>query len=93
MKLFRKSIEQYHFSGFKVYPPCGFEIDDERLFPYYEICDNYRLPVLTLSQTACYNRQCNQKTHADNRQHGVEKQEGGNGYERHSAADEISDDV
>ena len=46
VKLFRKSIEQYHFSGFKVYPPCGFEIDDERLFPYYEICDNYRLPVL-----------------------------------------------
>lgn len=46
LALFRKSIEDYGFAGFKVYPPCGFEINDERLYPFYEICNHYKLPVL-----------------------------------------------
>lgn len=44
--LFEKCIKEYKFSGLKLYPPCGYEIDDEGLYPLYEICNQYRLPVL-----------------------------------------------
>ena len=47
VELFRKSIEEYGFSGLKLYPPCGFELDDKGLYPLYEICSRHRLPVLT----------------------------------------------
>ncbi len=46
VQLFEKSIFDYGFTGMKLYPPCGYEINDKRLYPYYEICDYYRLPVL-----------------------------------------------
>ncbi|QUH29833.1 amidohydrolase family protein [Vallitalea guaymasensis] len=44
--LFEKCIKEYKFSGLKLYPPCGYEIDDKGLYPLYEICNEYRLPVL-----------------------------------------------
>ena len=44
--LFEKCIKEYKFSGLKLYPPCGYEIDDKGLYPLYEICNQYRLPVL-----------------------------------------------
>jgi predicted TIM-barrel fold metal-dependent hydrolase len=44
--LFEKGIKRYGFCGLKIYPPCGFEINDRRLYPLYEICDYYQLPVL-----------------------------------------------
>jgi predicted TIM-barrel fold metal-dependent hydrolase len=44
--LFERSIREFGFHGFKVYPPCGFQASDPRLFPYYEICARWRLPVL-----------------------------------------------
>jgi hypothetical protein len=47
LKLFRKGIEEYGFSGLKLYPPCGFDLDDKQLYPFYEICNEYRLPVLS----------------------------------------------
>ena len=45
--LFEKSITEFGFSGLKIYPPCGFEIDDPLLYPLYEICAYHHLPVLT----------------------------------------------
>lgn len=46
VQLFEKCIWEYGFCGMKLYPPCGYEIDDADLYPYYEICNHYRLPVL-----------------------------------------------
>jgi predicted TIM-barrel fold metal-dependent hydrolase len=46
IRLFKRCIHEYGFSGVKLYPPCGYEIDDPGLYPYYEICNHYRLPVL-----------------------------------------------
>ena len=46
IELFKKSIEEYKFKGLKLYPPCGFEIDDIALTEYYELCRFYHLPVL-----------------------------------------------
>jgi predicted TIM-barrel fold metal-dependent hydrolase len=45
--LFERSITQFGFSGLKLYPPCGFELDDPILYPLYEICDQHDIPVLT----------------------------------------------
>ena len=47
VELFEKSIIEYKFKGLKLYPPCGFELDDPGLYPLYEICNLYGLPVLT----------------------------------------------
>jgi predicted TIM-barrel fold metal-dependent hydrolase len=47
IELFEKSIREWGFSGLKVYPPCGFSPSDDRLFPYYEICGRYGVPVLS----------------------------------------------
>ncbi len=47
VELFEKSITEYGFNGLKLYPPCGFELDDQRLYPLYEICNSLSLPVLT----------------------------------------------
>jgi predicted TIM-barrel fold metal-dependent hydrolase len=44
--LFERSITEFGFHGLKVYPPCGFHSSDRRLFPYYEICARWRIPVL-----------------------------------------------
>lgn len=46
LDIFEKGIKEYGFCGLKIYPPCGFEIDDKRLFPFYELCDYYCIPVL-----------------------------------------------
>lgn len=35
--------------GVKLYPPCGFELDDERLFPLWKHCGENGVPVLTHS--------------------------------------------
>lgn len=47
MDLLEKSIKEYNFSGLKLYPPCGFELDDKQVFPYYEFCQKNEIPVLT----------------------------------------------
>jgi predicted TIM-barrel fold metal-dependent hydrolase len=44
--LFERSVTQFGFRGFKVYPPCGFSPSAPELFPFYEICAAARLPVL-----------------------------------------------
>jgi predicted TIM-barrel fold metal-dependent hydrolase len=35
--------------GVKLYPPCGFELDDERLLPLWRHCNDNGVPVLTHS--------------------------------------------
>ena len=43
---FEKGIKTYGFKGLKLYPPCGFEINDPLLYPLYDICSAKNLPVL-----------------------------------------------
>lgn len=47
LALFEKAMVDYGFDGMKLYPPCGYRLDDPALFPYYEICNQYGLPVLS----------------------------------------------
>lgn len=47
LDLFEKSVKDWGFHGLKLYPPCGFSPSDEQLFPFYEICEQYGIPVLT----------------------------------------------
>ncbi|TDB84791.1 hypothetical protein E1264_23440 [Actinomadura sp. KC216] len=35
--------------GVKLYPPCGFELDDERMLPLWKHCSDNGIPVLTHS--------------------------------------------
>jgi len=46
LDLFERSLTEFGFSGFKLYPPCGFSPSDPALFPYYELCAQHRVPVL-----------------------------------------------
>lgn len=46
IELFEKGIKEYGFCGLKLYPPCGFEMDDKSLYPFYELCNYYSIPVL-----------------------------------------------
>jgi predicted TIM-barrel fold metal-dependent hydrolase len=45
--IFERSLHRFGFSGLKLYPPCGFEMDDPLLYPLYEICNQYKLPVIS----------------------------------------------
>jgi hypothetical protein len=45
--LFERSVTEYGFDGMKLYPPCGYTLSDPVLYPFYEICAAYGLPVLT----------------------------------------------
>lgn len=46
LELLKKGIEEYGFSGIKLYPPYGFAIDDEKLMACYEYANTKKLPVL-----------------------------------------------
>jgi predicted TIM-barrel fold metal-dependent hydrolase len=46
LALFERSLADFGFRGFKIYPPCGFSPSDPALFPYYELCAQYQVPVL-----------------------------------------------
>lgn len=45
--LFERSIRDFGFSGYKIYPPCGYNPSDPILYPFYEICAQWQIPVLT----------------------------------------------
>jgi predicted TIM-barrel fold metal-dependent hydrolase len=47
LDLFEKAVTEWGFKGLKVYAPCGFSPSDKRMFPFYEICRDRKLPVLT----------------------------------------------
>jgi uncharacterized protein len=44
--LFVKGVEEYGFRGLKIYPPCGYSPSSDILKPYYEYCQEFRLPVI-----------------------------------------------
>ncbi|VEL98346.1 hypothetical protein ALT761_03364 [Alteromonas sp. 76-1] len=46
LKFFEYCIKEYQFDGLKLYPPCGYSPSDKRLYPFYELCQQYGLPVL-----------------------------------------------
>lgn len=46
LDLFERSLNEFGFRGFKVYPPCGFSPSTTELFPFYEICAQHRVPVV-----------------------------------------------
>lgn len=47
ISLFERAVTEYGFHGLKLYPPCGYSPSDKALYPLYEICAKYKLPVLT----------------------------------------------
>lgn len=46
LALFERSLVEFGFRGFKVYPPCGFSPSNPAMFPFYELCAQHQLPVL-----------------------------------------------
>jgi len=44
--LFERSLKEFGFRGLKVYPPCGFSPSFRGLFPFYELCAQYKAPVV-----------------------------------------------
>jgi len=47
LDLFERCVSEYGFAGLKLYPLCGYSPSDRRLYPYFEICARYRLPVIS----------------------------------------------
>jgi predicted TIM-barrel fold metal-dependent hydrolase len=47
ISLFERAVTRYGFHGLKLYPPCGYSASDRSLYPFYEICAQHRLPVVT----------------------------------------------
>ena len=47
LELFEKYVKAGITKGLKLYPPCGFELDDAMLYPFYDICDQHDLPILS----------------------------------------------
>jgi predicted TIM-barrel fold metal-dependent hydrolase len=45
--LFERCLDEYGFSGLKLYPLNGYSPSDRRLYPYYELCAARGLPVLS----------------------------------------------
>lgn len=43
---FKCGIFEYGFKGLKLYPPCGYSASDPSLYPFYELCEANKLPVL-----------------------------------------------
>lgn len=46
VQAFAAQVSNSPIAGLKLYPPCGYSPSDPRLYPYYEICAEHRLPVL-----------------------------------------------
>lgn len=46
VRLFAEGVERHGFRGLKLYPPCGYRPDSPILAPFYEVCQELRLPVL-----------------------------------------------
>jgi predicted TIM-barrel fold metal-dependent hydrolase len=71
VQLFEKGVTEYGFAGMKLYPPCGYRASDKALYPCYEICAAYGLPVLIhtggTSPALCFEQA--QPLHADQAAH------------------------
>lgn len=46
LELFERCVRDYGFAGMKLHPLAGYSPSDPELYPYYELCAAYRLPVL-----------------------------------------------
>jgi len=46
-ELVELALRDWGFRGLKIYPPCGYSPDAKELFPFYELCAKYRVPVLS----------------------------------------------
>ncbi|ATB37957.1 amidohydrolase [Cystobacter fuscus] len=46
LALFERGLKEYGFRGLKLYPPCGYRADDHLLYPFYELCAAWNVPVL-----------------------------------------------
>ncbi|MFT5162103.1 MAG: putative TIM-barrel fold metal-dependent hydrolase [Alteromonadaceae bacterium] len=46
VQAFASLVSSSAVAGLKLYPPCGYSPSDKRLYPFYEICREHRLPVL-----------------------------------------------
>lgn len=44
---FEAAVNDFEIEGLKLYPPCGYSPSDESLFPFYEVCKQHGLPVLS----------------------------------------------
>ncbi|MDD5729239.1 MAG: amidohydrolase family protein [Victivallales bacterium] len=42
----RRAVEKFNLHGVKLYPHSGFYVNDRRLYPVYEYCENARIPVV-----------------------------------------------
>lgn len=47
LELFERSLTEWGFKGLKLYPPCGFSPSDPALDPFYDLCAQHGVPVLT----------------------------------------------
>jgi predicted TIM-barrel fold metal-dependent hydrolase len=47
VSLFETGVREFGFAGLKLYPPCGYDLSDRSLYPFYEICAARGLPVLS----------------------------------------------
>lgn len=47
VELFEHCVTEYGFAGLKLYPLCGYSPSDRGLYPYFEICAERGLPVLS----------------------------------------------
>lgn len=45
--LFARSLNEWGVRGLKLYPPCGYSPSDRALDPYYDLCAQHHVPVLT----------------------------------------------
>lgn len=47
LRLFERAIAEDGFHGLKLYPPCGYSPSEKILYPFYEICSQRKIPVLS----------------------------------------------
>lgn len=65
--LFERYVAEEGFGGLKIYPPCGYSPSDPALFPFYEICAAYGIPVLMHigATSPCLSFEYGSPVHAD----------------------------
>ena len=50
LDLFKRGIEEYGLRGLKVIPGNGYYVWDEKLYPFYEACLDYDVPIFVCTQ-------------------------------------------
>lgn len=47
LELVEQALRDWGFRGLKIYPPCGYSPSVQELYPFYELCEKYGVPVLS----------------------------------------------